>query len=231
MGFLLAEITLMVLISAASGAALSYWWTRRQYRDVTTEYRALEADLENARTKLSTPPLELETHEEPKPQSLVSPEFLASLLSKVEQAVAGGSDAQIARVMALEGQMRTLSRQLQDVLPHPLDGQDIARRLDTLGALMPQPKLNHVEARLGRLEAMVAGLCTQAGTEVPPVPVGSRLPSTPNNSRLPSSPSSTGASSPANARPSSPASPSSVVPGPPSSVPPRAPRPRRTEQV
>lgn len=223
MGFLLAEITLMVLISAASGAALSYWWTRRQYRDVTTEYRSLKADLETAQTKLSTPPLELQTHEEPKPQSLVSPEFLASLLSKVEQAVAGGSDAQIARVMALEGQMRTLSRQLQDVLPHPLDGQDIARRLDTLGALMPQPKLNHVEARLGRLEAMVAGLCNQAGTEVPPVPVGSRLPSAPNNSRLPSTPNNT--------RPSSPSNPSSVVPGPPSSAPPRAPRPRRTDQV
>lgn len=224
MGFLIAEITLMVLLSAVSGAALGYWWVRRQYRDVTAEYRSLKVDLETAQTKLSTPPLELKPHEEPKPQSHVSPETLAALLSKVEQAVAGGSDAQIARVMALEGQMRTLSRQLQDVLPSPLDGQEIARRLDTLGALMPQPKLNHVEARLGRLETMVAGLCTQAGTEVPPIPVGSRLPSTPSNSLLPSVQ--------ANGRPaSSPSNSSNVSPGPPSSVPPRAPRPRRTEQV
>jgi hypothetical protein len=188
MGFLIAETTLMILIAAAAGAAFSYWWVRRQYRDVTAEYRSLEVELQTAESRLAAPPLVLTPHEEPKPTSQVSPEAVAALLAKVEQAVAGANDAHIARVMTMEGQLRTLSRQLQDVLPHPVDGQDIARRLDTLGAAIPQPKLNHMEARMGRLETMVASLCTHAGMEVPPAPMLSRLPSTPTNSRLPSSP-------------------------------------------
>lgn len=188
MGFLIAETTLMILIAAASGALLGYWGVRRRYRDVTTEYQSLKVDLQTAESRLAAPPLELTPHEAPKPQSQLSPEAVAALLSKVEQTVAGANDAHIARVMAMEGQLRTLSRQLQDVLPHPVDGQDIARRLDTLGAAIPQPKLNHMEARMGRLETMVASLCTHAGMEVPPAPMLSRLPSAPANSRLPSSP-------------------------------------------
>jgi hypothetical protein len=188
MGFLIAETTLMILIAAAAGAAFSYWWVRRQYRDVTAEYESLKVDLQTAESRLAAPPLELTPHEEPKPQSRISPEAMAALLSKVEQSVSGANDAHIARVMAMEGQLRTLSRQLQDVLPHPVDGQDIARRLDTLGAAIPQPKLNHMDARMGRLETMVASLCTHAGMEVPAAPMLSRLPSAPTNSRLPSSP-------------------------------------------
>lgn len=225
MGFLIAEMTLMLLLAGACGVAFGFWWVRRQYRDVTAEQRTLKVELDAAQARLAAPPLELTPREEPRPPSSISPEALSSLLNKVEQAVSGNNDAQMARVKALEGQLRTLSRQLQDVLPHPVDGQDIARRLDTLGAAMPQPKLNHVEARLGRLETMIAGLCAQAGTEVPPVPALSRLPSSPMASRLPSSPV-------ASRLPSSPSPASNPAPsGPPSSIPPRAPRPRRTEQL
>lgn len=188
MGFLIAETTLMIVMAAVAGAAFGVWWVRRQYRDVTREYASLKVDLQTAESRLAAPPLVITPHEEPKPQSQISPETVASLVSKIEHAVAASNDANIARVMAMEGQLRTLSRQLQDVLPHPVDGQDIARRLDTLGAAIPQPKLNHMEARMGRLETMVASLCTHAGMEVPPVPMMSRLPSTPTNSRLPSSP-------------------------------------------
>src|SRR5690606_29867104 len=127
-------------------------------------------------------------HEEPKPQGQLSPETITALLAKVEQAVSGVNDAHITRVMAMEGQLRTLSRQLQEVLPHPVDAQDIARRLDTLGAAIPQPKLNHMEARMGRLETMVANLCTHAGMEVPPAPMLSRLPSDHMKSQLPAGP-------------------------------------------
>lgn len=188
MGFLIAETTLMILMAAAAGAAFGYWLVRRQYRDVTAEYGALKIDLQTAESRLAAPPLELKAHEEPRPQSQTSPETMTALLAKIEQAVTGASDAHISRVMAMESQLRTLSRQLQDMLPHPVDGQDIARRLDTLGAAIPQPKLNHMEARMGRLETMVASLCTHAGMEVPPAPMLSRLPSAPTNSRLPSSP-------------------------------------------
>jgi hypothetical protein len=189
MGFLIAEVTLMLVLSAVAGAALCYWWVRRQYRDVTSEYRSLEVDLETAQMRLAAPPLDLTPHEEPRPQSNVSSDTLAALLGKVEQVVSNVNDAQVARVKAMESQLRSLSRQLQDTLPHPVDGQDIARRLDTLGAAIPQPKLNSMEARLARLETMVTGLCTQAGTEIPPPPMASRLPSSPShNSRLPSSP-------------------------------------------
>lgn len=194
MGFLIAETTLMILIAAAAGAAFSYWWVRRQYRDVTAEYQSLKVELQTAESRLAAPPLVLTPHEEPKPRSPLAAETVAALLAKVEQAVAGANDAHIARVITMEGQLRTLSRQLQDVLPHPVDGQDIARRLDTLGAAIPQPKLNHMEARMGRLETMVASLVTHAGMEVPPAPMLSRLPSAPTHSRLPSTP--------ANGRPS-----------------------------
>lgn len=188
MGFLIAETTLMILIAAVAGLAFGYWLVRRQYRDVTAEYESLKVDLQTAEARLAAPPLVIEAHEEPKPQGQLSPETVTALLTKVEQAVSAVNDAQIARVMAMEGQLRTLSRQLQEVLPHPVDGQDIARRLDTLGAAIPQPKLNHMEARMSRLETMVASLCTHAGMEVPPAPMLSRLPSNPINSRLPSSP-------------------------------------------
>lgn len=251
MGFLIAEISLMLVLAAVAGGALTYWWVRRQYRDVTSQYRTLEVDLETARAKLAAPPLDLTPHEEPKPASSVSPDTLATLLTRVEQVVSTVADAQVARVKAVESQVRTLSRQLQDTLPHPVDGQDIARRLDTLGAAMPQPKLNVMELRLARLETMIAGLCTQAGTEIPPVAMASRLPSSPTQSRLPSSPLNaspntahhTGAapslsggappskppsrapSTPAPSKPPSaaPSRPSSAAP---SSVVPKAPRPR-----
>lgn len=244
MGFLIAEITILLVLSAVAGGALTYWWTRRQYRDVTQEFNTLQVELDAARARLAAPPLELTPHEDPKPQSSVNGDSLAPLLSRVEQALSDVNDAQIARVKSLERQVRTLSRQLQDTLPHPVDGQDIARRLDTLGAAMPQPKLNQMEARLVRLETMITGLCTQAGIDVPPQPALSRLPSSPNQSRLPSifgsanatsaSPSQTQAkppsappSRPPSRIPRAPASaPSNPAPSePPKSVAPKAPRP------
>src|SRR5690606_37892335 len=72
-----------------------------------------------------------------------------------------------ARIRAVEGQLRTLSRQLQEALPHPMDSEDLARRLDTLRAAMPQPRLGGVESRLNRLEAMVGALCEQVGAAIP----------------------------------------------------------------
>jgi predicted flap endonuclease-1-like 5' DNA nuclease len=38
MGFLLAKILGLLLLAAASGAALAHWWFRRNYQDVTLEY-------------------------------------------------------------------------------------------------------------------------------------------------------------------------------------------------
>ena len=42
MGFLLAEILILLALAALLGAALASWWIRRSYQDVTVEYSSLE---------------------------------------------------------------------------------------------------------------------------------------------------------------------------------------------
>jgi predicted flap endonuclease-1-like 5' DNA nuclease len=44
MSYLLAKIFCLMLLSAAFGAWLAYWWTRRNYLDVSSEYSRLESD-------------------------------------------------------------------------------------------------------------------------------------------------------------------------------------------
>jgi predicted flap endonuclease-1-like 5' DNA nuclease len=44
MGFLIAKILLLMLGAATLGALAAHWWLRRQYEDVTTEYRRMEGD-------------------------------------------------------------------------------------------------------------------------------------------------------------------------------------------
>jgi uncharacterized protein HemX len=38
MGFLVAKILFLLVLAAACGAALAYWWFRRRYEDITVEY-------------------------------------------------------------------------------------------------------------------------------------------------------------------------------------------------
>lgn len=160
MGFLIAELTIMLLAAAAAGAALTYWWVRHQFRDATAEYLVLQAKLAASEEALQTVREQLQA-EPTQAQDAVDISGMGDRLSELR-------DAQNARIRAVEGQLRTLSRQIQEALPHPMDAEDLARRLDTLRAAMPQPRLGGVESRLNRLESMIGAVCERVGAELPP---------------------------------------------------------------
>lgn len=52
MSFLLAKISILLLLSAGLGALLAYWWLRRHYEDVTTEYTRLSDETKRWREGL-----------------------------------------------------------------------------------------------------------------------------------------------------------------------------------
>lgn len=188
MGFLLAELALMLILAAAAGAALMYWKVRHQYRDASNEFFNLRKELDAALSALHKQ--QQAQLEQVQATPSVQPVDVArsSQIGQLERKVVEVNDAGNARTKAIEHQLKTLARQLQDALPRPLDSDELARRLDTLSAAMPQARLGSVENRLARVEAMLAGVCGQLGTEVPPpVPaVASRFPnasSTPANTQ------------------------------------------------
>lgn len=165
MGFLVAEVAIMLIAAALAGATLTYWWVRHRFTDASslfqvlqTKLAATEEALEHARTAAVTTS---SAHAE-------APVPAASDVARFDQPLNELRESQNARIRAVEGQLRTLSRQLQDVLPHRMDAEDLARRLDTLRAALPQPRLGVVESRLNRLEAMITAVCEHVGAAVPP---------------------------------------------------------------
>ncbi len=53
MGFLLAELALMLILAAAAGAALMYWRVRHQFRDASNDFYNLRKELDAAQTALT----------------------------------------------------------------------------------------------------------------------------------------------------------------------------------
>ncbi len=45
MGFLLAKILILLVLAAACGAGLAWWWLRRHYADVTEEYARWQGEV------------------------------------------------------------------------------------------------------------------------------------------------------------------------------------------
>lgn len=179
MGFLIAELALMLLLAAAAGAAFTYWLVRHRYRDASNDFFNLRKELEATQSALAKNQQAQLDQVQATPKDQPTDLARSSQIAQLERKVAEVTDATNARTKAFEQQLRTLSRQLQDALPHPVDGEELARRLDTIGAAMPQARLGNVESRLTRLETMLANVCSQLGAEVPPaiVPLASRFPS------------------------------------------------------
>lgn len=179
MGFLIAELALMLLLAAAAGAAFTYWLVRHRYRDASNDFFNLRKELEATQSALTKTQQAQLDQVQAAPSAQPTDVARSSHIAQLERKVAEVTDATNARTKAVEHQLRTLSRQLQDALPHPIDSEELARRLDTIGAAMPQARLSNVESRLTRLETMLANVCTQLGADVPAaiVPLASRFPS------------------------------------------------------
>lgn len=189
MGFLLAELALMLILAAAAGAALMYWKVRHQFRDASNDFFNLRKELEATQAALTKHQQAQLEQVQATPSVQPTDVARASQIGQLERKVVEVNDAGNARNKAIEHQLRTLSRQLQDALPHPVDAEELARRLDTISAAMPQARLGSVEARLTRVETMLASVCAEVGAEVPPpvAAVTSRFPSTSGSSLLPQS--------------------------------------------
>lgn len=220
MGFLLVELALMLILAAAAGAAFTYWKVRHQFRDASNDFFNLRKELEAAQSALTKSQQAQLDQVQATPQTQPVDFARSSQIGQLERRVTEVNDAGTARSKAIEHQLRTLSRQLQEALPHPMDSEELARRLDTIGAAMPQARLGNVETRLTRVETMVTNLCTQLGADVPPpvVPLASRFPSANTSSSQTNAPSTVGATKPpVSALPSNPSSSpriSSTPPGP-----------------
>jgi hypothetical protein len=210
MGFLLAELALMLMLAAAAGAALMYWKVRHQFRDASNDFFNLRKELDAAQLALTKSQQAQLDQVQSSPSTSPVDVARSSQIGQLERKVTEVNDAGNARSKALEHQLRNLTRQIQEALPHPIDAEELARRLDTLGAAMPQARLGNVESRLVRVETMLTSVCTQLGAEIPPAvaTLTSRLP---------------GANTSA---PSYPATGSSVAPKPPAlpSIPNSSPR-------
>lgn len=103
MAFLLVEILALILLSAAAGAGLAYWWLRRGLEDVTTEYDALQQrtrNLEVQRPILDQMGRRLEAVERMLGEAPAEPPALSARLVEVERKLDAWS------VAGVEGQNR-----------------------------------------------------------------------------------------------------------------------------
>lgn len=158
MAFLLVQILALIVLSAAGGAWLAYWWLRRGVEDVSAEYEALTQrtrTLEAQKPLLDTMSRRLEAIERDL-GDLPEPPVLSAKMAEVDRKVDAWT------VAGVEGHNRVFERvssvlTRMETLPPPVDLEPVLARLDALTVDF-EPVLERLAALEDRVGADLAGL-------------------------------------------------------------------------
>lgn len=194
---LLIQILLSLLVAAALGAGIAWWWFRRHYEDVTETYAALETKSANPpdlltkadfETKLASnlsalPKTDLVPLEERVAgleraiSSLRFPEPDLSPLNERLQSLEAELSGRLPALDSLGAQFGPLSQGLVDLraevqtIPRGETGA-IQERLDALTAAIRDKQwvdLRPLEARMARLEGAIQAIPAPAETDLDPI--------------------------------------------------------------
>jgi predicted flap endonuclease-1-like 5' DNA nuclease len=180
MSFLLAKISILLLLAAGLGALLAHWWLRRHYEDVTTDYTRLSDETKRWRDGL----------EDRLEQRLVQrlAVDLGPIMGSLESVQAAVRGIDMSRPVApdLTPVLELLHKQLDEVqlavraihlaAPTDVDLAPVLRRMDALelavSAIRIPPAaqavdLQPLETRLAGMDAALRGIVIPAPVHTP----------------------------------------------------------------
>ena len=139
MGYLVAKIIGLVVLAAASGFGLAYWWLRRRHRDVAEEYgRLVNASAAGAATT-------------------------GEGIRKIEERLTSLEGVGERLHAALDEKVSALERTTLSQLSRPVDLEPVSQRLEALERTVARigiPDLDPIEARLAGLGSIGDRLAT-----------------------------------------------------------------------
>ncbi len=166
MGYLLAEMAVLLVLAALLGAALSHWWLRRQFTDVTQEYQTLKQSAGR----------DVETQRIATPSAL----DLGELKTQIEDLKRDNT----ALAAAVTKQLSQIPDKVNEALP---ELAKLSTRMEALKSSLPRP--GHLDALSDRMSRMESTLVRASRPPVAPASGSTEVLERLNalESRLPSS--------------------------------------------
>lgn len=161
MGYLVAKIVVLLVLAAACGFWLGYWWLRRRFRDVTDEYTRL-VDASAAGSAVTAEGFKR------------IEERLGVVNGSIKELRPGEIESRLSA--AFDQRLSALERTILSQLPKAADFAPVSERLEALESTVARigvPDLDPIEARLAVLAGVgerLSSLERQLGSLAAPKP-------------------------------------------------------------